>query len=94
MRFDKTKTFSSLYNAFGICLVLLVRLLYDLTGALFSILSNKLLLSLLLKIYPVVTLIFDSTSWCEGISESNIGNPTVILSNSVFANPSTSEAEI
>ena len=60
----------------------------------FSILSNKLLLSLLLKIYPVVTLIFDSTSWCEGISESNIGNPTVILSNSVFANPSTSEAEI
>lgn len=60
----------------------------------FSILSNKLLLSLLLKIYPVVTLIFYSTSWCEGISESNIGNPTVILSNSVFANPSTSEAEI
>ena len=60
----------------------------------FSILSNKLLLSLLLKIYPVVTLIFDSTSWCEGISESNIGKPTVILSNSVYANPSTSEAQI
>ena len=90
MRFDKTKTFSSLYNAFGICLVLLVRLLYDLTGALFLFCR----INLLLKIYPVVTLIFDSTSWCEGISESNIGNPTVILSNSVFANPSTSEAEI
>ena len=81
MRFDKTKTFSSLYNAFGICLVLLVRLLYDLTGALF--------LFCRINYY-----IFDSTSWCEGISESNIGNPTVILSNSVFANPSTSEAEI
>lgn len=60
----------------------------------FSILSSKLLLSLLLKIYPVVTLIFDRTSWCEGILESSIGNPTVILSNSVFASPSTSEAEI